>query len=97
MGFVRSILSPVAPSFFPALSDFVPYSPLSARLEEVTKYSNLRLIKPRFKLDQVVCYRSNFQKLNRRRSSCLSSIFVRPRQDSKAGVASTLFHADEAQ
>lgn len=52
---VRSLLPPVTPSFFPALSDFVPHSPLSARLEEATEYSDLRSFKPRFKLDQVVC------------------------------------------
>ena len=59
---------PVTPSFFPALSDqermiilscsdFVPHSPLSARLEDATEYSDLRSFKPRFKLEQVVCYR----------------------------------------
>ena len=66
---------PSLPPFFPALSDFVPHSPLSARLEESREYSNLRSFKPRFKIDQVVCYGPIFQELNRRRGSCLSSLF----------------------
>lgn len=51
------------------------HTPLSAHLEESRECSDLRSFEPRFKIDQVVCCGSIFQELNRRRSSCLSSLF----------------------
>ena len=57
------------PSSLPSLPPFFPlfltscHTPLSARLEESREYSDLRSVKPRFKIDQVVCYGSIFQEL----------------------------------